>query len=142
MTHDAEALNATVRYTMWTVFALEEVLPEDDDERAELITAAQAAVAADGLVAVRADSVGTRAPFVQGLVDLVLERAALARAADATGTYPVLDDLAADAADRPVAEATSGGLPPYRSVCRPGCCQMRAATPTGIPAACSTDPWS
>ncbi|KQY47463.1 hydrogen peroxide-dependent heme synthase [Cellulomonas sp. Root137] len=50
MTHDPEALNATVRYTMWTVFALEEVLPEDDDERAELITAAQAAVAADGLV--------------------------------------------------------------------------------------------
>ena len=50
MTHDAETLNATVRYTMWTVFALEEVLPEDDDERAELIAAAQAAVAADGLV--------------------------------------------------------------------------------------------
>ncbi|MBO3083801.1 hydrogen peroxide-dependent heme synthase [Cellulomonas fengjieae] len=50
MTHDTETLNATVRYTMWTVFALEEVLPEDDDERAELITAAQAAVAADGLV--------------------------------------------------------------------------------------------
>lgn len=50
MTHDAESLNATVRYTMWTVFALEEVLPEDDDERAELIAAAQAAVADDGLV--------------------------------------------------------------------------------------------
>lgn len=50
MTHDAETLNATVRYTMWTVFALEEVLPEDDDERAELIAAAQAAVANDGLV--------------------------------------------------------------------------------------------
>ncbi|WP_456846282.1 hydrogen peroxide-dependent heme synthase [Cellulomonas sp. P5_C6] len=50
MTHDAETLNATVRYTMWTVFALEEVLPEDDDERAELIAAAQAAVADDGLV--------------------------------------------------------------------------------------------
>ena len=50
MTHDAETLNATVRYTMWTVFALEEVLPEDDDERAELIAAALAAVAADGLV--------------------------------------------------------------------------------------------
>jgi chlorite dismutase len=50
VTHDTEALNATVRYTMWTVFALEEVLPEDDDERAELIAAAQAAVAADGLV--------------------------------------------------------------------------------------------
>ncbi|WP_315097535.1 hydrogen peroxide-dependent heme synthase [uncultured Cellulomonas sp.] len=50
MTHDADALNATVRYTMWTVLALEEVLPEDDDERAGLIAAAQAAVAADGLV--------------------------------------------------------------------------------------------
>jgi peroxiredoxin len=50
MTHDPETLNATVRYTMWTVFALEEVLPEDDDERAELIAAAQAAVADDGLV--------------------------------------------------------------------------------------------
>ena len=50
MTHDAETLNATVRYTMWTVFALEEVLPEDDDERAELIAAALAAVADDGLV--------------------------------------------------------------------------------------------
>ena len=50
MSHDAETLNATVRYTMWTVFALEEVLPEDDDERAELIAAAQAAVADDGLV--------------------------------------------------------------------------------------------
>jgi peroxiredoxin len=50
MTHDAETLNATVRYTMWTVFALEEVLPEDDDERAELITAALSAVADDGLV--------------------------------------------------------------------------------------------
>ena len=50
MTHDAETLNATVRYTMWTVFALEEVLPEDDDERAELIAAAQSAVAAEGLV--------------------------------------------------------------------------------------------
>ena len=50
MTHDPEALNATVRYTMWTVFALEEVLPEDDDERAELINAAQAAVAADRIV--------------------------------------------------------------------------------------------
>ena len=79
MTHDAETLNATVRYTMWTVFALEEVLPEDDDERAELIAAAQAAV---------------------------------------------------------------GDLPPFRSVCRPGCCQMRAESATGIPAACSTDPWS
>ena len=49
MTHDAEDLNATVRYTMWTVFALEEVLPESDRERAELIADALAAVARDGL---------------------------------------------------------------------------------------------
>ncbi|GCE76128.1 hydrogen peroxide-dependent heme synthase [Cellulomonas biazotea] len=49
-TPDAEALNATVRYTMWSVFALEEVLPEDDTERAQLIAAAQDAVGADGLV--------------------------------------------------------------------------------------------
>ena len=95
-----------------------------------------------GLVAVRADTVGTREPFVRGLVDLVLERAALARDADANGAHPVTADLAADAAARPVAEATAGELPPYRSVCRPGCCQMRAESPTGIPAACSTDPWS
>ena len=49
MTHDAEALNATVRYTMWTVFALEEVLPESDRERGQLIADALAAVSHDGL---------------------------------------------------------------------------------------------
>jgi ferrochelatase len=108
----------------------------------DLDTEALATAAELGLVAVRADTVGTREPFVRGLVDLVLERAALARDADATGAHPVTADLVADAAARPVTEATSGNLPPYRSVCRPGCCEMRAATPTGIPAACSTDPWS
>ena len=50
MTHDAEVLNATVRYTMWTVFALEEVLPESDRDRAQLVSEALAAVADDGLV--------------------------------------------------------------------------------------------
>jgi len=50
MTHDAETLNATVRYTMWTVFALEEVLPESDRDRAQLVSEALAAVADDGLV--------------------------------------------------------------------------------------------
>ncbi|WP_421740891.1 ferrochelatase [Cellulomonas sp.] len=108
----------------------------------DLDTEALATAAELGLVAVRADSVGTREPFVRGLVDLVLERAALARDADATGAHPVTADVVADAVARPVAEATAGDLPPYRSVCRPGCCQMRAGTPTGIPAACSTDPWS
>lgn len=108
----------------------------------DLDTEALATAAELGLAAVRADTVGTREPFVRGLVDLVLERAALARHDDASGAAPVTDDVAADAAARPVDEATVGDLPPWRSVCRPGCCQMRAGQPTGIPAACSTDPWS
>lgn len=81
-----------------------------------------------GMTAVRADSVGTREPFVRGLVDLLLERAAVQRALDA-------------GAERP-AEATVGELPPFRSVCVPGCCRQRAGVDSGIPAACSTDPWS
>ncbi|MDQ0373201.1 ferrochelatase [Cellulomonas humilata] len=108
----------------------------------DLDTEALETAAGLGLVAVRADTVGTREPFVRGLVDLVLERAALARDADAHGAHPVTADVVADATARPVVEATVGELPPFRSVCRPGCCQMRAESPTGIPAACSTDPWS
>jgi ferrochelatase len=108
----------------------------------DLDTEALETAASLGLVAVRADTVGTREPFVRGLVDLVLERAALARDAEANGAHQVTADVVADAAARRVPEATVGDLPPYRSVCRPGCCQMRAGTPTGIPAACSTDPLS
>ncbi|MEZ0449822.1 ferrochelatase [Cellulomonas sp. ICMP 17802] len=107
----------------------------------DLDTEALATAAELGLVAVRADSVGTREPFVRGLVDLVLERAALARAGYGP-TTGVTADLAVDAAARPVSEATVGTLPPFRSVCRPGCCEMRAGQPSGIPAACSTDPLS
>ncbi len=81
-----------------------------------------------GMTAVRADSVGVREPFVRGLVDLLLERAAIARADDAGVPRPT--------------EATVGGLPPFRSVCAPGCCRMRAGEDSGRPAACSTDPWS
>lgn len=81
-----------------------------------------------GLTAVRADSVGTREPFVRGLVDLVLERAALARALDAGAPAPV--------------GTAVGGLPAWRDVCRPGCCRQRAGVDSGIPAACSTDPRS
>jgi ferrochelatase len=108
----------------------------------DLDTEALETAAELGLVAVRADTVGTREPFVRGLVDLVLERAALARDAEVNGPHPVTADVVADAAARPVPEATVGDLPPYRSVCRPNCCEMRAGTPTGIPAACSSDPWS
>ncbi|GAA4686280.1 ferrochelatase [Promicromonospora umidemergens] len=76
-----------------------------------------------GMVAVRAGTVGTREPFVRGLVDLVLERAALARGGDVT-------------------EATVGSLPALRSVCAPGCCLRRDGEPTGVPALCSTDLYS
>ena len=60
---DHETLNATVRYTMWSVFALEEVLPLDDAERAALIADAQAAVGADAELVVRGwyDVAGLRA---------------------------------------------------------------------------------
>ncbi|MFI2487709.1 ferrochelatase [Promicromonospora kroppenstedtii] len=73
-----------------------------------------------GITAVRAGTVGTREPFVRGLVDLLLERAALAR-------------------DEAVTEATVGSLPALRSVCAPGCCLRRDGEPSGIPALCSTD---
>lgn len=81
-----------------------------------------------GMAAVRADSVGVREPFVRGLADLLLERAAIARADDAGQPRP--------------AEAVVGGLPAFRSVCAPGCCRMRDGVDSGRPAACSTDPWS
>jgi len=60
---DVEALNSTVRYAMWSVFALEEVLPEADDERAELVADALAAVAEDTGLVVRGwyDVAGLRA---------------------------------------------------------------------------------
>ena len=63
----------------------------------DLDTEALETAAGLGLVAVRADTVGTREPFVRGLVDLVLERAALARDADAHGAHPVTADVVADA---------------------------------------------
>lgn len=76
-----------------------------------------------GITAVRAGTVGVREPFVTGLVDLLLERAALAR-------------------DEPVTEATVGSLPAFRSVCAPGCCLRRDGEASGIPVLCSTDLYS
>ncbi|MBI9114727.1 ferrochelatase [Sanguibacter sp. YZGR15] len=84
----------------------------------DLDTEALATAAELGLAAVRAGTVGTRAPFVAGLVDLVLERAALAREED-------------------VVEAAVGNLGAYRSVCRPGCCRRRDGEDSGVPALCS-----
>ncbi len=73
-----------------------------------------------GMTAVRAGTVGTRPAFVRGLVDLLLERAALARGED-------------------VQEATVGSLPAFRSVCVPDCCLRRDGEPSGIPALCGED---
>jgi ferrochelatase len=74
-----------------------------------------------GMTAVRAGSVSTRAPFVEGLVDMVLERAAAERGED-------------------VARVTVGALGAWPDVCRPGCCRQRAGEDSGIPAACGSDP--
>jgi peroxiredoxin len=38
---DTTAINEGIRYTMWSVFALTETLPEDDDERAALVAQAE-----------------------------------------------------------------------------------------------------
>jgi ferrochelatase len=85
----------------------------------DLDTEALATADGLGMTAVRAGTVGTRAPFVSGLVDLLLERAALARGDDVT-------------------EATVGSLPALRSVCAPGCCLRRDGEPSGVPALCGT----
>ena len=89
----------------------------------DLDTEALATADGLGMTAVRAGTVGTRAPFVSGLVDLLLERAALARGDDVT-------------------EATVGSLPALRSVCAPGCCLRRDGEPSGVPALCGTDLYS
>ncbi len=52
-TVDAESVNASLRYTMWAVFALEDALPVDDEERAALVADAERAVAADPGLTVR-----------------------------------------------------------------------------------------
>ncbi len=74
-----------------------------------------------GMAAVRAGTVSTRAPFVEGLVDMILERAAVERGEEVT---PV----------------TVGALGAWPSPCRPGCCRLRAGEDSGVPAACGSDP--
>ena len=86
--------------------------------RFDLDTEAAQTAAAAGLEMVRVPTVGTDPEFVSGLVDLVLERAALAR-----GSASVLSPA------WPSHEVS----PP---VCRPGCCpNLRAAKP----ALCGSD---
>jgi ferrochelatase len=73
-----------------------------------------------GIEAVRAGTASTRAPFVEGLVDLVLERAAAERGQD-------------------VVRATVGAFDAWPDVCLPGCCRLRAGVDSGVPAACGSD---
>ncbi|WP_051681622.1 ferrochelatase [Cellulomonas sp. HZM] len=94
----------------------------------DLDTEALETAAELGLTAVRAGTVGTRGPFVRGLVDLVLERAAEARAHDE--------------GREPEPGATVGALPPRASVCPPGCCRRQAGVDSGRPVACAVDPRS
>jgi len=92
----------------------------------DLDTEAMETAAELGMTAVRAATVGTREVFVRGLADLLLERAAEARAQDA-GVAP----------SEPV---VTGWLPARPSVCRPGCCRRQDGVDSGRPAACSEDP--
>lgn len=86
----------------------------------DLDTEALATARELGVEAVRAGTAGTRAPFVEGLVDLVLERAAAERGED-------------------VVRATVGTFDAWPDVCRPGCCRLRAGVDSGVPAACGSD---
>ena len=86
----------------------------------DLDTEALATARELGMNAVRAATVGTAPVFVKQLVDLVLERAALARGEQ-------------------VDEAVVGSLPAFPSVTPHDCCLRIHEQPSGIPALCSED---
>ncbi|WP_435298389.1 ferrochelatase [Timonella sp. A28] len=87
----------------------------------DLDTEALATCADLNLAARRADTVGTRPEFVAGLVDLILERAAIARGEHIT-------------------EACDTALPPFHSACPTNCCFQRHQQPTGIPTVAGQQP--
>lgn len=70
-----------------------------------------------GLTALRARTVGTDPVFVQSLVDLLEERAALAR-------------------NEPVEEQATTAFPALHSVCPAHCCLQRDGQPSTIPTVC------
>lgn len=80
----------------------------------DLDTEAMATSEGLGITAVRAGSASTRAPFVAGLVDLMLERAAAERGEDP---------------DR----VTAGAFDAWPDRCAVGCCFQRAGVDTGLP---------
>lgn len=86
----------------------------------DLDTEAMATARELGVTAVRAGSASTRAPFVAGLVDLMVERAAAER-----GEQPE--------------RVTVGALDAWPDRCAVGCCFQRAGVDTGIPAVSGSD---
>ncbi len=86
----------------------------------DLDTEAMATARDLGVTAVRAGSASTRAPFVTGLVDLMVERAAAER-----GEQPE--------------RVTVGALDAWPDRCAVGCCFQRAGVDTGIPAVSGSD---
>ncbi len=86
----------------------------------DLDTEALATARELGMTAVRAATVGTADVFVRQLVDLVLERAALARGED-------------------VEQAAVGAYPAFASITPNDCCLRVHEQPSGRPALCSED---
>lgn len=80
----------------------------------DLDTEAMATSEGLGITAVRAGSASTRAPFVAGLVDLMLERAAAERGEDPE-------------------RVTVGAFDAWPDRCAVGCCFQRAGVDTGLP---------
>ncbi|NLE96505.1 MAG: ferrochelatase [Propionibacterium sp.] len=73
-----------------------------------------------GITAARAGTAGTAAPFVSGIVDMIVERAARERGL--TPEVPVV-----------------GSLPAFPDVAPPGSCRMRHGEVTGIPVVAGTE---
>lgn len=73
-----------------------------------------------GIAAARAGTVSVREPFIRGLVDMVLERAARERGAD-------------------VPARTAGSLGAFPDIAPPGSCRMRHGEVTGIPVIAGAD---
>lgn len=86
----------------------------------DLDTEAMATAQDLGITAVRAGSASTRAPFVAGLVDLLVERAAAERGEDP---------------ERPAV----GELGAWPDRCAVGCCFQRAGVDTGLPTIAGQD---
>lgn len=80
----------------------------------DLDTEALATCSEVGLHAVRADTVGTRPEFVSGLVDLIVERASMARGEQ-------------------IEQESVTSLPPLHSECPSNCCLQKAGLPSGLP---------